>query len=97
MKYLDENVKLNDILTDEVTIVDYYADWCGPCKMLEVELEELTDITVIKVDTEKHMQLAMEKKIMSIPYVEIYKNKALVTSFMGFKTKDEIVQTLNNI
>ena len=94
MEYLSGQT-LEEALTDELTLVDYYADWCGPCKMLEVELEDIENIKIIKVDIDKHNELAQEKGIMTIPFVEIYKDKQLVTTFLGFKTKDEVQKILD--
>lgn len=85
--------KLEDVLTNDLTIVDFFANWCGPCKMLGAELEEM-DVKIIKVDTDTHEALAQEHGVMSIPTVEIYKNKKMVTSFLGYKTKDEINEIL---
>ena len=89
--------KLEDLLGEGITLVDYYADWCGPCKMLAVELEDLEGIKIIKVDTDHQQSLAREKGIMSIPFVEIYKDKELVSNFVGFKTKAEIEEILKEI
>lgn len=88
---------LEDVLTDELTIVDFYANWCGPCKMLGLELEEFTSTKIIKIDTDTHPELAKEHGVMSIPYVEIYKNKEIVSSFIGFKTKDEIEYIISHL
>lgn len=93
--------KLEDVLGDNITIVDYFASWCGPCQMLSLELEDLLEreesLKIIKVDTDIHQDLAREKGIMTIPFVEIYKNKKLVTTFLGFKTKEEINEILKNL
>lgn len=93
INYLDKQ-DLMEEMTDEVTLVDFFANWCGPCKMLGEELEEMKDVKIIKIDTDTHEDLAREHGVMSIPYVEIYKNKELVTKFIGFKTKDEIEEIL---
>ena len=87
IEYLS-NQKLEDVLTDELTIVDFFANWCSPCKMIGMELEELPN-KIIKVDVDTHGELAQSHGIMSIPTIEIYKNKKMVTHFIGFKTKDE--------
>ena len=89
--------KLDELLTEGISLVDYYADWCGPCKMLAVELEDLENINIVKVNTDQHQDLAREKGVMSIPFVEIYKGKELVSKFIGFKTKDEIEEMLKEI
>ena len=96
ISYLDKQ-DLMEEMTDEVTLVDFFANWCGPCKMLGEELEEMKDVKIIKIDTDTHEDLAHEHGVMSIPYVEIYKNKELVTKFIGFKTKDEIEEILKNL
>jgi thioredoxin 1 len=85
--------KLEDVLTDDLTIVDFFANWCGPCKMLGLELEEINE-KIIKIDTDTHSELAKEHGVMSIPTVEIYKNKKMVTSFLGYKAKEEIEEIL---
>ena len=87
IEYLS-NQKLEDVLTDELTIVDFFANWCSPCKMIGMELEELPN-KIIKVDVDTHGELAQSHGVMSIPTVEIYKNKKMVTHFVGFKTKEE--------
>ncbi len=84
---------LEDVLTNDLTIVDFFANWCGPCKMLGLELEELNE-KIIKIDTDTHSDLAKTHGVMSIPTVEIYKNKKMVTSFIGYKTKEEIEEIL---
>lgn len=94
IEYLS-NQNLEDVLSEELTIVDYFANWCGPCKMLAVELESLKDIKIIKVDVDNHGDLAQAHGVMSIPTVEIYKNKELVKKFVGYKTADELEELIN--
>ena len=65
---------LEEVLTEEITLVDYFANWCGPCKMIGMELEELTNTHIIKVDVDTHEELAKTHGVMSIPTIEIYKN-----------------------
>ena len=73
IEYLS-NQKLEDVLTDELTIVDFFANWCSPCKMIGMELEELPN-KIIKVDVDVHGELAQSHGVMSIPSIDIYKNK----------------------
>lgn len=96
MKIL-ENENLEDVLTNDLTLVDYYADWCAPCRMLSEELNKLESAKVIKVNTDFHQDLSRSKGVMSIPYVEIYKDKELINTFTGFKTKSEIEKILKEI
>ena len=85
---------LEDVLTDELTIVDFYADWCGPCQMMGEELEEIKDVKILKINVDTHEEIARVHGVMSIPTVEIYKNKELVNKFIGFKNKDEIEEII---
>lgn len=95
IKYLkDEN--LDDLLTNDITLVDFYADWCGPCKMLGSVLENM-NVNVVKVNTDLHSDLAIKFGVMGIPTVVIYKDKVEKTKFIGFKSKEEIEEILKNI
>lgn len=87
---------LEEVLTEGITLVDYFANWCGPCKMIGMELEELTNTHIIKVDVDTHEELAKTHGVMSIPTIEIYKNKELVKTIIGYKTKDELVQIIKD-
>jgi thioredoxin 1 len=94
--YLNEEI-LDEVLTDEITIVDFFANWCGPCKLIGEELENLTNIKIIKVDVDTHDELAQKHGVMSIPTIEIYKDKKLVKKFIGFKTEDEIEEIISTL
>lgn len=87
---------LEEVLTEGITLVDYFANWCGPCKMIGMELEELTNTHIIKVDVDTHEELARTHGVMSIPTIEIYKNKELVKTIIGYKTKDELEQIIKD-
>ena len=95
VKYL-ENENLNDLIKNGIVIVDFYAEWCGPCKMLGPVLETLS-VDVIKVNVDIHNELAIKNGVMSVPTVFIYKNGELNSKFIGFRTKDEIEEILKNI
>lgn len=95
IKYLEKN-KLNEMISDGITLVDFYADWCGPCKMLGSVLETI-DLNVIKVNTDKFPELAQKYGVMSIPTVYIYKDGKEVRKFIGFKSKEEINEIVNNL
>lgn len=95
IEYLSDQT-LEEVLTEEITLVDYFANWCGPCKMIGMELEELTNTHIIKVDVDTHEELARTHGVMSIPTIEIYKNKELVKTIIGYKTKDELEQIIKD-
>ena len=87
------NQKLEDVLTDELTIVDFFANWCSPCKMIGMELEELPN-KIIKVDVDTHGELAQSHGVMSIPTVLVFKNGELTATSVGMDSKENILKLL---
>lgn len=79
---LTEQTKLEDVIAPEgVTVVDYYATWCGPCKMMKPILDAIDasgKAKVIKVDTEIHPELAKGFGIQSLPTLMFYKDGVLL-------------------
>ena len=90
MKHLEENENLYDIIKEGKWIVDFYATWCGPCKMLSPILEELEEINVVKVDVDLHPDLAKENGIMSVPTLLFTLDGEIKVKEIGFKDKEEI-------
>ena len=84
-----EEAEFRDIIKEGVTVVDFYADWCGPCKMLgpvlETISEEMTDVAFIKVNVDDNMDLAQEYGIMSIPAVYLFKDGEVAAQSIGLK------------
>lgn len=89
IKYLENN-DLKSEIKDKKVLIDFYADWCNPCKMLGTTLEEITEIDIIKVNVDKFPDIAREYGIMSIPAVYIYNNNEVINKFVGLKSKEEI-------
>lgn len=77
-------------------IIDFYADWCGPCKMLSKVLEQL-DVDIIKINVDEEEKLAKEYKVMSIPNLFIIKDGEIKSQIIGFHSKEEIEKELKNI
>lgn len=84
-----ENESLEDLVQKGFYIVDFYAEWCGPCKMLGPILEEL-DENVIKVNTDLHPDLATSYGVMSIPTLFFIKDGDIVHQEIGFMNKNEL-------
>lgn len=78
----------NIIKEKELVFVDFYADWCGPCKMLAPSVDKLAaehpEVQVVKVNTDEEPQLAMSYQIQSIPALLVFKNGEMVNRQLGF-------------
>lgn len=96
IKYLEKE-NLKDVVGEGVTIVDFYADWCGPCKMMGVVLEKMEDVNIIKVNTDTHQELATEYGVMSIPTLVFFKDGKEVKKEIGFKSEEEIKNILKSL
>ena len=100
IKVAEDNFESEVLKSDKTTIVDFYADWCGPCKMMspiiDAVAEELGDsVKVCKVNTDENMNLAEQYGIMSIPTVIIFKNGEIANRFSGVRSKSEIIDAIN--
>lgn len=87
------------IKADQVVVVDFWASWCGPCKMLSPVLEELSKELVgkanfAKVNVDENPVLSQTYKISSIPTVLIFKNGEAVDTMVGFRPKQDIKNTI---
>lgn len=93
MKKLD-NIKDFDNIISKKCVVDFYADWCGPCKMLEPVIEEVsnenTDIEFLSVNVDNFRELAKKYGVMSIPCIKVFENKEEIKSRVGFMSKGEL-------
>ncbi len=90
MIYLEHENDFNSIINEDLVLVDFYTDWCGPCKMLSEILEEVDFIKVVKVNADKFPSISMKLGIMSVPTLCFYKRGELVLKTVGFKTIDEL-------
>ena len=91
----DENFE-NEIKKGLV-LVDFYADWCGPCKALAPILEELEDISVLKINTEEYTDLAVSFGVMSIPTLILFKDGEQVGKKVGFMSKEELESWIKSL
>lgn len=97
---------IKEILSDEFktvinegkVVVDFFATWCGPCKMLSPVVDEisneLSDINFYKVDVDKNEDIAREYGIMSIPTIIIFENGKVVNTLVGIRSKTELKEVI---
>ncbi|WP_342252648.1 thioredoxin [Spiroplasma endosymbiont of Amphibalanus improvisus] len=85
---------LDTIIKSGKTVIDFYADWCGPCKMLAPIYEELskeiTDVNFLKIDVDKFKDLSTKYKVSSIPALILIDKSEVKKNNVGFMTKDQL-------
>ena len=92
-----------EVLKAEIpVIVDFYADWCGPCKMMAPIMEEVSKdleekAKVYKINVDENQELAINYGIMSIPTILIFNNNEIEEELVGVRDKEEIEEIINNL
>lgn len=88
----------NEIKSEVLTIVDFWAVWCGPCRVLKPLLHKIADehkeIRLLTVDVDANQELAAEYDINSIPAVFMFRNGEIVDNFVGVMPEDEILKKI---
>ncbi len=98
LQYLNDENFQKEIETG-VTLVDFYADWCGPCRMMEPIIHELADemgdkVKVAKIDIESSQRTTASFQVTSIPTIIIFKDGSEVERIVGLKDKDTLKRIL---
>ena len=96
-----EKEDFNHIISTDVTVVDFFATWCGPCKMISPIIEKLANdmanVKFVKIDVDKHDDLARIYGIMSIPTLIFFKDGKEIKRHIGFINEDKIKEIINEI
>lgn len=99
LKISSENYEEEVLKSEKPVLIDFYADWCGPCKMMAPIIEEIAkqkadSVKVGKVNVDENQDLAMEYGVMSIPTIIILKNGTVEKTFVGVRDKSEILDAI---
>ncbi len=88
IKYLESD--FNKEIKGKRILVDFYADWCGPCQMMSQVLEEVNEIEILKVNVDKYSNIAQTYGVMSIPTLILFENGKILKTNIGFLDIDSI-------
>lgn len=98
LKVNSENFEEEVLNSKNTVLVDFYADWCGPCKMLSPVIDQIAeenqDIKVVKVNVDNAQDLAMKYQVMSIPTLVVIKEGKEINRSVGLRDKSEIINMI---
>ena len=102
VKVDNENFKSEVLNSEEPVVVDFWAPWCGPCKMIAPVLEELADeyegeLKIAKVNVDNNQGLAQKYQVSSIPNLVFFNEGEAVDRQVGFTSKEAIVEKVDNL
>ena len=102
VKITVSNFESEVLRSDQPVLVDFYADWCGPCRMLAPVLEEIAreyegGVKVGKVNVDEQRELAQKFGVSSIPLLVVVKDGQPVAKSLGYRPKEEIVNLLKDL
>ncbi len=94
-----KNYEQEVVKSDKPVLIDFWASWCGPCRMLSPVVDEISEETttakICKVNVDEEPELAAQFKVMSIPMLAVVKNGKVVNTSVGVKPKAAILKLLN--
>lgn len=83
---------------DKPVVIDFYAPWCGPCKMVAPILEEIakerSDIKIVKIDVDEEPDLARSHNVMSVPTLVLYQGGEVIKTWVGLRPKPVLLQEI---
>lgn len=95
----EQNFEEEVLKTEKKVIVDFYADWCGPCKMMSPVIDEISEelgdsVKVVKINLDDNINLADKYQVMSIPTIMVFDNGKVLETFVGVTDKEKIVNVV---
>ncbi len=100
VKHLDSS-NFNETIANGIVLVDFWAEWCGPCKMLGPILDEIAEevvgkAVISKINVDDAQDIAGKYKVRSIPAIFIFKDGELVNQLIGLQDKQTLIDAVNN-
>ena len=99
LKHINTAAEFESAIKEGTVLADFFATWCGPCKMLSPLLEEVAEenpnLLVIKIDVDEVSELAARYGIQAIPTLMLFKNGKRVETRMGYQNKNQLVAFIN--
>lgn len=100
--FTNTNFEVEVLKSDVPVLVDFYADWCGPCKMQGPIVHEVAEgmgakVKVGKLNVDENQDIAQKYQVMSIPTLLIFKGGQVVETMIGVQTKDSLITKLTNL
>jgi thioredoxin 1 len=101
MEFTDATFEAEVLKSDIPVLVDFWAPWCGPCRILGPIVEELasevTNIKIGKMNVDENQAVATEYGIMSIPTIKIFKDGQIVKEFVGVQSKETLAEAIASV
>ena len=99
LKHIQNKEEFDSAIKEGLVLVDFFATWCGPCKMLSPVLEEVAnenpELSVLKIDVDEVGQLAARFGIQAIPTLMLFKNGQRIETRMGYQNKNQLLAFIN--
>ncbi len=101
VKLTNQNFESEVLKSDKMVLVDFYANWCGPCQMIAPILSEIAEehsgkLKVGKINVDEERELASQYQVSSIPTLLLFKEGKIVKALVGFRSKSEIEEMINS-
>jgi len=95
----EQNFEEEVLKSDKKVIVDFYADWCMPCKMMSPVIDEISEelkenVKVVKINLDENINLADKYQVMSIPTIMVFNNGSVLETFVGVTDKARIIDII---